>query len=98
MNIKEILKPRIPNIGTTLVIFILSFFFFNQTTGFGGPVYVRLPFVIKQTGCGTAPYQMMHCTFPWNPSGIVASIVFWVLVYIILSFVFSKLRKSSSDQ
>jgi hypothetical protein len=90
----EKLKPRTSNVVSVIVIALIVLVVSNFLyISIGGPSYFDFPFKIKQTSCGSALGAAESCTYPWIPSGIVLSIIFWVLVYVIASFLFYKKRK-----
>lgn len=93
MSWKEVLKPKAANIITLFVVALIVLFVSNLLyVSIGGPTYLGFPFKIKQTSCGSALGAAESCTYQWIPSGIFYSIIFWVLVYIIASFIFYKKR------
>ena len=94
MALTELLKPRTSNIVSVIVVALIVLIVLNFLyLSIGGPSYFGFPFKIKQTSCGSAFGAAESCTYPWIPSGIIFSIIFWVLIYVVASFIFYKRKK-----
>ena len=94
MDLTQLLKPRTSNIVSVIVVALIVLIVSNFLyISIGGPSYFGFPFKVKQTSCGSAIGAAESCTYPWIPSGIIYSIIFWVLVYVIASIIFYKKKK-----
>ena len=79
-----------------IVLFIgaldLTVFVNNIFANIGGANYIFLPFPIKVTSCGSAPDVYRSCTYPYIWSGIITSIIFWIIILMIV-YMLSKKQK-----
>jgi hypothetical protein len=67
-----------------LIVSILGTLFFDASLkSIGGVNYRYLPFRVQEISCGSSFKAYSTCTHPYFLWGIVASIVFWIIIFII---------------
>jgi len=94
MDWGEFFKLSIKKVITIIILIILIQLILVFFSNIGGVNYFRMPFPIKVTSCGTSSSDYTNCSFPFVLWGIIASILFWIIAYMIISAIFYRPREN----
>lgn len=92
MEFSNILKPTRKKVlffvGFGIIFSLIYSFIRNIFSRAGGDSYLEIPFRVKVTGCYSSsfPNAIDNCSYQFIWGGIIASIVFWFVIYFIISY------------
>lgn len=75
-----------------IAAYIVSWYVNYSHANIGGVNYRYLPFPVQMTSCGSSYDKYSTCAYPYIWWGIVASVVFWIIV-LGISYIIVKKKK-----